>query len=85
MIYFLKFRLSVKIWEPRLALAEFLEFRRCDPSRAFEMYESAVISAPHEPKVLCALAVFKAHPPPSAPLNTLDTDGRYVIFPTDSI
>ena len=72
--------LDVKIWEPRLALAEFLEFRRADPTRALEAYESAVVSSPHEPRVLCALAVFKAHPPPSAPADAHDPDAAEALY-----
>ena len=41
------------------ALAQFLEFRRLDPTKALAAYESTVVAAPHEPQVLCALAVFK--------------------------
>ena len=72
--------LVLKTWEPRLALAQFLEFRRLDPTKALEAYEKAVIAAPHEPKVLCALAVFKAHPPSSAPASAHDSNGAEALY-----
>jgi tetratricopeptide (TPR) repeat protein/Ca2+-binding EF-hand superfamily protein len=72
--------LVLKTWEPRLALAQFLEFRRLDPAKALDAYEKAVIVAPHEPKVLCALAVFKAHPPLNAPQSAHDSDGAEALY-----
>ena len=72
--------LSLKSWEPRLAFATFLEFRRLDPKRAGVEYENAVKSAPHEPTVLCALAIFKANPPAISGSNAIDVDGAEALF-----
>jgi tetratricopeptide (TPR) repeat protein len=72
--------LPIRVWQPRLALAEFLEFRRNDPTRALVSYESAVVAAPHEPRVLCSLAIFKAHPPPGAPAEARDLDGAEALY-----
>lgn len=72
--------LSLKAWEPRLAFATFLEFRRLDPKRAEVEYENAVKSAPHEPAVLCALAVFKANPPAISGPEAIDMDGAEALF-----
>ena len=72
--------LSLKLWEPRLAFATFLEFRRLDAERAQIEYENAVKVAPHEPAVLCALAVFKATPPAVSGPDSIDIDGAEALF-----